>query len=169
MVVSIITYVALGLLMLIGLALTPLGLPGNWLILACAMGYGFITGWDKFGWEYIALLAGAAFAGEILEFLSASAGARRYGSSRGGEVAALIGSLGGAVIGAGVGFLVGALLGAFAGAFLAVFVYEYARLNDSRQAVRAGMGALVGKTVAVIMKEVIGVAMVGSLVYFFFV
>jgi uncharacterized protein YqgC (DUF456 family) len=168
MVAAVIVYVVLSLFMLMGLILIPLGLPGVWLIVACAIGYGFITGWSKFGWGYIAILVGAAIIGEILEFLSGAIGARRYGSSRGGEVAALIGSIAGAIIGGGIGFIIGSVVGAFVGAFLAVFLYEYMRQNDYRQSVRAGIGALVGKTVAVVIKEIIGISMVGSIVYFFF-
>lgn len=168
MLVTVITYVGLGLFMLIGLVLTPLGLPGNWLILACGVVYGFITGWSKFGWMYIAVLAGMALTGEILEFLSASLGARRYGSSRGGEVAAFIGSIVGVVVGSGIAPIIGSLIGAFAGAFLGAFLYEYSRLNDLGHSLRAGTGALLGRTVAVVIKEIIGVVMVGAVVYHFF-
>ncbi|RJP16131.1 MAG: DUF456 domain-containing protein [Candidatus Abyssobacteria bacterium SURF_5] len=167
MLLSIITYLVLSFFMLVGLVLTPLGLPGNWLILACGAAYGLLTGWSKFGWGFIAVLAAAALTGEIIEFLAAAIGARRYGSSRGGELAALAGSIVGAIIGAGFGFIVGSILGAFAGAFLAVFFYEYWRLNDLRLSARAGIGALMGKTAAVVLKEIIGVIMAGSVVYFF--
>jgi hypothetical protein len=155
--------------MVAGLVLTPIGLPGNWLILACAAAYGFITGWEKFGWRYIGFLAGAALIGEVLELISASVGARRYGSSRGGEVAAFVGTIIGALVGSGIAPIVGSLVGAFAGAFLGAFLYEYSRLNDLRHSVRSGMGALLGRTVAVVIKETIGVIMVGTVIYYFFV
>ena len=57
---SISGYVLLCLIMLAGLVLTILNLPGNWVILGCAVAYGFATQWSKFGWVFIAWLAAAA-------------------------------------------------------------------------------------------------------------
>ena len=98
-VLSVAGYISLGLLMLVGLALTPLGLPGNWIILACAVIYGFATHWAKFGWTFVVLLAAAAIVGEIIEALSAALGAKTYGASTGATIAAIVGSIMGLVVG----------------------------------------------------------------------
>ncbi len=160
--------IALSIFMLLGLVMTPFGLPGNWLIFACGIIYGFTSHWSKFGIGYITFLVGIALAGEVLEFFSAAVGARRFGSSRGGEIAAFVGSIAGLLIGSGIAPIIGSLIGAFAGAFLGAFLYEFNRMDDTRHAARAGLGALLGRTVAMGIKELIGLIMAGSLVYYFF-
>jgi hypothetical protein len=165
MALSIIGYILLCLAMVGGLLLTPLGLPGNWIIVGCGVAHGFVTGWSKFGWPFVALLVAAAFAGEIIEALSAAIGAKKYGASTGAMVAAIVGSIVGLSLGSGIMPIVGTIVGGFAGAFLGAFLYEYSRLNDRRQALRAGVGAFLGRTAAVIAKESIGSIMVGAIVY----
>jgi len=110
---AILFYVALIMLILMGLLITPLGLPGNWLILAGGIAYGFFSGWSKFGFGYIAFLAAVALVGEVLEFLSASIGARKFGSSRGGEVAAFVGAFAGMLVGTAILPIIGSVIGAF--------------------------------------------------------
>jgi uncharacterized protein YqgC (DUF456 family) len=111
------------------------------------------------------VLGVAALLGEVIEAVSSAVGARKYGSSRGGMIAAIVGSIVGLIIGSGIVPIVGSLVGAFAGAFLGAFLYEYTRLNDPRQAFRSGLGALLGRTAAVVAKEAIGLVMVGAIVY----
>ncbi len=161
-------YILLCLFMLAGLVITPLGLPGNWVILGCAAAYGFATQWAKFDWWFILLLAVAAVVGEIIEALSSAVGAKKFGASTGATIAAIVGSIVGLGLGTGVLPLIGTLVGAFVGAFLGAFIYEYIRLGDHEQALRAGLGAFLGRTAAVIAKEAIGILMVGLLVYQFF-
>ncbi len=165
---SVLGYIAVCLAMLVGLILTPLGLPGNWLILGCALVYGFATQWVKFGLGFVGILAVAALVGEVIEALASAVGAKRYGASAGGSVAAIVGSIVGAVIGSGIAPILGTIVGAFAGAFGGAFLYEYVRLNDTQKAMQAGLGAFLGKTAATIIKELIGVMMVALIVYQFF-
>ena len=164
----IILCIALGVVMLAGLVITPLGMPGNWLILACAIVYGIATGWTKFGWVFVVTLAIAALLGEIIEFFSSAIGTQKFGGSKGGQIAAFIGTIVGLLVGSGILPIVGSLVGAFVGAFLGAFIYEYWRLQDIRQAIRAGTGAFLGRTVAIVLKEIIGVVMAGMVVYHFF-
>ena len=161
----IIGYVVLGLFMLAGLIITPLGLPGNWLILGSAVVYGFSTQWAKYGWTFIMLVAVAAVFGEIIETTSSAIGAKKFGASTGATVAAIVGTLVGLSLGTGVMPAVGTLIGALAGAFLGAFIYEYIKLRDREQALRAGLGAFLGRTAAIIAKETIGILMVGAIVY----
>jgi uncharacterized protein YqgC (DUF456 family) len=161
-------YILLCLFMLVGLAITPLGLPGNWIILGCALVYGFATQWGKFGWVFVVSLAGAAILGEIIEALSSAIGAKKFGASIGGTVAAIVGSIVGLGVGTGALPIIGTLIGAFVGAFLGAFIYEYIRLGDREHALRAGLGAFLGRTASIIAKEAIGLLMVGLLVYKFF-
>jgi uncharacterized protein YqgC (DUF456 family) len=158
-------YILLGLFMLAGLIITPLGLPGNWVIFGCAVAAGFATHWTKFGWVFIVSLAGAVAIGEIIEAISSAIGAKKFGASTGGTIAAIVGSIIGIILGTGVLPLIGTLVGAFLGAFLGAFIYEYIRLNDFEQARRAGLGAFLGRTAAVVVKEIIGILMAAAILY----
>jgi hypothetical protein len=161
----IVGYVALGACALAGLIITPLGLPGNWFILGGAVVCGFSTQWAHYGWAFMALIAVAAVFGEIIEAASSAIGARKFGASKGATVAAIVGSLIGLSLGTGLMPIVGTLIGAFAGAFLGAFIYEYIKLQDIEQALRAGLGAFLGRTAAIIVKETIGILMVGAIIY----
>ncbi len=165
MALSIIGYILLCLAMFAGLLITPLGLPGNWLIVGCGAAYGFATDWANFGWLFLVLLVAAALAGEVIEAISAAVGAKKYGASGGAMVAAIIGSIVGLAIGSAIVPILGTIVGGFAGAFLGAFLYEYSRHNDRQQALRVGLGAFLGRTAAVVAKESIGVIMVGAIVY----
>lgn len=158
-------YVLLCLVMLAGLIITPLGLPGNWVVVGCAVACGFATHWMKFGWVFIVALAVAAAAGEIIEAVSSAVGAKRFGASTGAMVAAIVGSIIGLGLGTSVLPLVGTIIGAFVGAFLGAFIYEYIRLKDFEQASRAGLGAFLGRTAAIVAKEIIGILMVVAILY----
>jgi uncharacterized protein YqgC (DUF456 family) len=160
-------YILLCLAMLAGLVITPLGLPGNWLILGCGVIYGFVTQWTKFEWPFIVLLLAAAVIGEIIEAVSSALGAKKFGASTGGTIAAIVGSIVGLILGTSLFPVIGSLMGAFAGAFLGAYLYEYIKLRDRDQAMRAGMGAFLGRTAATVVKEIIGVVMVGLIVYQF--
>jgi uncharacterized protein YqgC (DUF456 family) len=165
---TILGYTGLSLFMLTGLAITPLGLPGNWVIVGCAVVYGFATHWTKFGWVFILMLVVAAVIGEIIEMVAAAFGAKKYGASTGATIAAIVGSVVGLLAGSAIFPIVGSLIGAFAGAFLGAFGYEYIKLNDVERSFRAGTGAFLGRTAVVIAKEAIGVLMVALLVSRFF-
>ena len=86
-------YILLCLLMLAGLVITPLGLPGTWLIFGCAVVYGFVTHWAKFGWTFLLLLLVIATIGEIVEAVSSAVGAKKFGASTGATIAAIVGSI----------------------------------------------------------------------------
>jgi len=151
--------------MLAGLMITPLGLPGNWVIFGCAVACGFATHWTKFGWVFVVALAVASAVGEVVEAVSSAVGAKKFGASTGATIAAIVGSIVGLSLGTGVLPLIGTLIGAFVGAFLGAFIYEYIKLNDFEKARRAGLGAFLGRTAAVVAKEIIGILMVIAIAY----
>ncbi len=161
----IVGYVVFGLCALAGLIITPLGLPGNWLIFGGAVVCGFATQWAKYGWFFLLLLAVTAVFGELVEVASSAIGAKKFGASTGATVAAIVGTLVGLLLGTGVMPIIGSLIGAFAGAFLGAFIYEYIKLQDREKALKAGLGAFLGRTAAIIAKESIGILMVGAIIY----
>ncbi len=106
-------------------------LPGNWFIL----GFAALFAWllplaDGRGvsWKTVAVLAGLAVLGEIIEFAAGAAGAAKQGASKRGVALAMVGAVVGSVLGLMVGLpipilgpFVMALAGGAAGAFLRLF------------------------------------------------
>ena len=134
----------------IGLVLTLLGLPGNWLMIAVACLFTWIT-WAPpetrmFGVTTLIIALVLAAIGELIEFFAGMAGASKAGGSK---LSAWL-ALGGGIIGglAGVfipvpviGPIIGACLGAFAGAFIGE-MHGGQTLSVSLQ---RGQGAAVGR------------------------
>ena len=146
----------LGVCIILGLLLVPLGLPGLWVMVAGVVGYGWLTDFRSVGVATIAVVLGLAFLGEIIEAWLGFRFARTFGGSRRSAWGALVGGIVGAVMGVPVpvvGSVIGAFLGSFAGA--ALFEYSLSRTPDT--AVRAGWGAVVGRATAAAAKIALGV------------
>ena len=151
--------IAVSFLCLLTVLLT---LPGTWLMLGATALVAWLR-WDEgmiSPWTLAALLA-LAIAGEFLETLSSSAGARRAGASRWGSLGALAGGIVGAVAGTFVipVPLFGSLIGACAGAAGGAVLLELSTGRPADQSARAGVGAGVGRLAAVAIKFGIGVVM----------
>jgi uncharacterized protein YqgC (DUF456 family) len=141
----------------IWLALDLLGLPGNWLMVAGTL----LTAWlvpEMFSvWTLVAIVILAA-AGEVLELLSGSLGARKGGAGRRGAMGALLGGFIGAIVGT---FLIpvpvlGSLIGACGGACLGAWGLELSGGSDIRASLRAGFGAGVGRAFGTVIKLAVG-------------
>ena len=147
----------LALVLLGGLLLVPLGLPGLWLMLAAALVYllvipaGGIGVWTLVGALLLVLVA------EVLEFTIAGRYTRQYGGSRRASWGAIAGGLIGAVIGVPIP-VIGSVLGAFGGAFVGAYLGELTVHRDSRSdPARVATGAVVGRAVAAAAKSGLGV------------
>jgi uncharacterized protein YqgC (DUF456 family) len=142
------------LLFLAGLALVPLGLPGLWVMVLGAIGYGWWTDFRTIGAVTIAIAVALALVGELLEAWLGFRIAKRYGSTR-AAWGAVIGGLVGAVIGVPVP-VIGSVIGAFLGAFAGAALFEWWRTKALYGAVTAGWGALLGRAAAVAVKTGLG-------------
>ncbi len=137
---------------LLGFAIIPFGLPGNWLIAACGLAGPYLD----LGWTPFFVLLGMAAGAEILEFVITLGYAKRSGASKAGAWGALLGSILGAIFFTGlipipiVGTLLGAAFGAFVGAAGFEIMFSSRRGADG---IRVGWGAffgtLIGKTLKV--------------------
>lgn len=148
--------ILLVLLLLAGLVLIPLGLPGLWVMLLGLLLYGWLTGFQTVG---VGILLGAlalALLGELVEWWVGFRFARRYGGSRRAGWGALIGGIAGALVGVPVP-VVGSVIGSFVGSFLGAVVFEYSRERHAPGSLRAGWGALLGRAVAAGAKIAFGV------------
>lgn len=141
-----------GLLLLIGVALTALTLPGLWLpVLAACIWEFFFPG--SFSWWTIGAAALLGVIAEAIEFFGAAAGTKRSGGTRSGALGATIGSIIGAIAGSMVLPIIGTIAGAVIGAGAGAITGERGIAGKTWQAsMKSGAGAARGRAVALIVK-----------------
>lgn len=141
-------------IMVVALFLTPLGMPGNWIMIAVLASGAY---YDYVGYPIIiaaTLLAGAA---EIVEYMLVQRLNLKYGGSR----RAFWGAIGGGMLGVIVGLpvpVIGSIIAGFLGTFLgaaAVTLMETRQLHDAR---RVGWGVVLGRVWAAAVKTAAGIA-----------
>lgn len=140
--------------MLAGLVMVPLGLPGNWIMLL-VVAVGALLG--RVSLVTLAVLGAVVLVAELAEFLLVRAASAKYGGSAADFWGAVAGGLAGVVVGAPVpvvGSLVAGVVGTFAGA-AAVSLWRTRRPGD---AARVGWGALLGRAFSAAVKTAAGVA-----------
>lgn len=152
----------------VGWALTLVGLPGNWLMVLAAASYawfGPVVGVMHISVSTVVATAALAAAGEIAEFVAGMWGARRAGGSRRAAVFALAGSLVGAIGGGMLGIpipLVGppiaAVLGGALGALVGASLAEHSRGEQVMQSWRVGQAAFWGRLLGTGIKTAIATA-----------
>ena len=102
-----------------------------------------------------------AVSGELVENLVSLLGAKKYGAGKTGMLGAFLGSLIGGILGTLILPVIGTFLGVFAGSFLLTFLFEYRFEGKStKEAGRAGYGALIGKVLAISYKYSAGLALI---------
>lgn len=144
--------------------------PGNWLIVAfTALFAWFFPGDGDRGitWTTVAVLAGIAAIGEIIEFAAGAAVAGKRGGSRRGMALAVAGTLIGSIAGAFValpipiaGPVIGAIGGGAAGAFVGAWIGEYWKGKPLKEGYHIATGAMLGRLLGTAGKLVVGVIMV---------
>ena len=148
----------LGFVLLAGLVLIPLGLPGLWVIAGAALVFNPLAGGDRVSTGTVVGVFLLAVTAEVIEFMLAGRFARRYGGSRRAGWGAIIGGIVGAIVGVPVP-IVGPMLGAFAGSFAGALVAEFTRGTAGGAATRVATGALLGRVAAVAVKSAVGCVM----------
>ena len=139
---------------LIGLVGTVVPIiPGTILILAGALLYGFLEGFQSVGWPTLLVLGLLTLVATTADIWATSMGARLGGASGWSIVGGMVGGL--------VGMLVFTLPGALLGAVAGVLLVEIVRARDWRQALKAGSGWAVGWLIATAVQLAIGLVMVG--------
>ncbi len=148
------------LVVLVGLALDLVGLFGNWIILGAVAIMWAVSRADYFSITCLVILLLMAIAGELIEFVSASFGATKFGGSKKSALAVMGGCIIGGIVGTPILPIIGTLIGACLGAFAAAMAYEYLVLQrEAAHAAWVGLGAVIGKALGLIAKLLIGLAM----------
>src|SRR5215203_3550235 len=115
-------YILTLLVMLAGMFLNIIGLPGIWLMIGVVGIYAWLTRADNYvGTISLIVLVALGILAEVVEFIAGSAGAKKAGGSKRAAMGAIIGALVGGIFLSFipipiVSTIVGACLGAFIGA-----------------------------------------------------
>jgi uncharacterized protein len=152
-------------------SLNLLGLPGNWMIVATTVLYVWLSSGpdsSSMRWAVVAVVAGLAILGEILELGASATGVKRVGGSRLGALMALVGSVVGAIAGLFVGVpipvigsVVAALLCAGLGALLGAMFGELAVGRSLATCWRVGRAAFWGRLFGTLAKTLVGAVLAG--------
>lgn len=138
------------------LCLNALAVPGNWILLALATAYAWLTDFTRVGWPTLGVLAGLALLAEILEFVVGLTWTAKRGATRRGTLGAFLGGLAGVLMTAQIVPPIGPMLGGFAGTFAGAYVFEYLAQRKRDAALRAGRAAFIGRIVAAAVKTLCG-------------
>lgn len=141
------------LLMGVALFLTPLGIPGLWIMVG-VLALGAVLG--DVGVVILIVCLALALGAEILEFFIVQKLNVRYGGSRLAFWGAIFGGVIGVIVGMPIpiiGSIIAGFLGSFAGA-MAATLYETKRFDS---AARVGWGVLIGRMWAAATKVAAGI------------
>lgn len=156
--------VGLGVVCLLGVLMTTVRLPGTWLIVAAAAGYGWWSDWRDVTVTIVVVLGGAAIVGELLELLMSVFAVRRAGASGRASWGGLIGGFLGMIF---LSFLipiplVGAMFGALLGCFAGSMLGELSAGRKLTQGTKVGVFAAIGFALGTALKMAIALAMAGG-------
>ena len=147
-------YLILLLVLLTGLLLNVLSLPGNWVMLLAVVLYGWVTEWAYVGWVWIVVFLVIALAAEVVEFYAGGAGAKKAGGGVWGTVGALAGAVIGGIFLTGLILVpvIGTLAGIILGTFLGAMVAEMLAGQEAGKSALIGVGAAQGRLYGTLLK-----------------
>jgi uncharacterized protein len=148
------------LMLFLGIFTTVFGFPGTIIILIDAIIYALFNGFDRIGFKIILVLVILAVLGEAIDFGLSMAGAQRFGASKKGVWASIVGGMIGAAIMSPFFYGLGMFSGTFLGGFAGVFVVEMIRQRDFKPALRASFGSIMGRVAAMLAKGFICLVMI---------
>ena len=165
---EILTGTVLWIVLFAGVIITPMGLPGTFIIASAALLFAILTDFELISLLLIIVLFGIAVLLEVLEFALSGFMTKRFGGSRLSVAGAIIGGIVGAIWGTMILPIVGTLIGAFAGAFGGAFIGEYFLSRNFDRSLLAGIGAFIGAIGGKTMKTVTAAAMVVVIGFYYF-
>lgn len=152
---QVLMIIAVVVIMLIGLAGTFLPvLPGIPVIFLAMGAYGWYEGFQVITPRYLVFMGALTVLSVVVDYLSSTLGAKWTGSGRAGVWGAFIGMIAGVFFFPPLGILIGPWLGAVIG--------EYIDKQDMAQAMKAGLGTVVGLFSGIVFKVMLAVIMIIS-------
>jgi len=141
------------LVMVISLFLTPIGIPGNWIMVG-VLAAGALLGEVGAGVLIATLLI--ALAAEGVEFLIVQRLNLRYGGSKRAFWGAIAGGIVGVIIGVPIP-IIGSIIAGFAGSFVGAALVTWMETKAADAAMRVGWGVLIGRALSAAAKTGAGV------------
>ncbi|WP_456325139.1 DUF456 domain-containing protein [Desulfonauticus submarinus] len=139
-------------------ALNFLSLPGNWLMLISLGIVDYFSQAIHFGKWYWLGFVFLALASEIVEWVGQYIGGKKYGLSKKGNIAAIVGAIIGSILGVPFFFGFGAFIGALLGAYVGSLGLEYLTEKSWELAHQKAKGAFLGKALGLAAKLGLGIA-----------
>jgi len=156
-------YTILLLAALGGIFLTLLALPGLWVMIAAAILYAWYTAGQYISWWTIAIMAALALVAELIEFFGGSRGAKKAGGSKRAAWGALIGGIVGAIVLTISVPIIGTTIGLCIGVFAGALIGEMTVRREGDHLMRVGFAAAKAQVIAIVIKLLFGVTMLGIL------
>ena len=147
----------------LGLLFIPLGLGGNFILLALALVVALVTHFHAVPWWALLVMGALVAVGEIVEATLGSLVAKKYGASRWGMLGAFVGGILGVIPGTAIAPIIGSILGSFLGSAAGAILFEWLHRRKMKVSLPAGWGALLGKLGATFFKIAIGFAIAAYL------
>lgn len=154
----------LGIVCLAGVLSTVVRLPGTWVIVAAAAGYGWLTDWAYVGVTFVVIFAGVAVVGEVVELAMSVVAARKAGASRRAGWGALIGGFVGMFLFSLPLPLIGTIFGALVGCFVGALVAELSVKQEFVHGAKVGTLSAIGFVLGMVMKIALAMMMAAALV-----
>jgi uncharacterized protein len=147
-------------IMVVALMLTPLGVPGLWIMVAVLAGGVWL---GEVGWLILGFCVVVAAAAELIEYAILDRMNVRYGGSRLAFWGAIAGGIAGVLIGLPVP-IVGSVIAGFIGSFAGAAAATLYQTRHVESAARVGWGTLLGRMWAAGAKVAAGfvILVVGS-------
>ena len=131
--------------------------PGLGLMFGAILIYGFYDGWSMYS-PGLAVMAGIFTAlGAGIDYAGSAIGAKKFGASKHGVIASVIGGVIGLIFFNFAGMLLGSVIG--------LVLVEYYEKRDLIQSGKAALGVLIGSIAGIILQAVLAVILLG---YVFF-
>src|SRR5689334_18043501 len=142
------------IVMLTGMFLNILGLPGIWLMIGAVGVFAWLTRAQQFvGTTSLIVLVVLALIAEVVEFLAGSAGAKKAGGSKRAAMGAIVGALIGGIFLSVIPIpIISTIVGACLGAFIGAAVVELMIFKDVDRSMRVGVGAAHGRFLGIVGK-----------------
>jgi hypothetical protein len=156
----IVYYALLLLVLLAGLVLTVVTLPGTWVMLLGFILYALLTRSAGYvGWRSVVALFALAALAEMVDIFGSGAGAKKAGASRRAMIGAVIGGIVGSICLSFFLFPIGTIAGACIGCFVGAGLTELLVRRDLGQSVRVGFHAAKGRLLGIVVKIMFAVLM----------
>lgn len=133
-------------------------LPGTGIILAGALLHALLAEPSPLTWQNLLVLMAICLCGYIGQYLITAATSRKMGASKYGIIGACLGMF--------IGFILPVPGGIFAGAFVGAVSFElFFALKDLQEAMKAGVGALIGTFLSLFFEFMVGMVMAAIIFY----